>query len=105
VRFHIESPLVLGFGFEDDERERLFVEQQEVDESLAGFLEVRPECVEILRLQGDLGLKLDIRRAFGVRKKAPTRRFEQLVDLDAGGGFFHSSGRDFPMIGEHPSGE
>jgi hypothetical protein len=83
-----ERVLVLGLGFEDDEGERLFVEQQEVDEALVGFLEVRPERVEILRLQGDLGLKLDIRRTIRIGKEAPTRRFEQLVDLDARGGFF-----------------
>ncbi len=94
-----ERGLVLGLGFEDDERETFFVEEQEVDEALAGFLEVRPERVEIQRLQCDLGLKLDVRRAFLICEEAPARVFEQLVDLDARGGFFHSSDRDFPMIG------
>ncbi len=86
-----ERTFVLGLGFEDDEGERLFVEQQEVDEALTGFLEVLTERVEVLRLHGHAGFELDVRGAFRVREEAPTCVFEQLVDLDAGGGFFHAA--------------
>ena len=42
-----ERVLVLRLGFENDEREALLVEQQKVDEALAGLLEVVAEGVEI----------------------------------------------------------
>ena len=42
-----ERVLVLGLGFEDDEREALGVEQQEVDEALARLLEVLAERVQV----------------------------------------------------------
>ena len=38
---------VLGLGFEDDEREALGVEQEEVDEPFLGLLEVVAERVEV----------------------------------------------------------
>ena len=84
-----ERAFVLGLGFEDDEGEALFVEQEEVDEAFGGFLEVLAEGVEVLRLERDAGFKLDVRGAFGIREEAPARGFEQLVDFDAGGGFLH----------------
>ena len=42
-----ERVLVLGFGLQDDEREALGVEQEEVDEALGGLLEVVAECVQV----------------------------------------------------------
>ena len=87
--FSDERAFVLGFGFKDDEGERFFVEQKEVDESRAGFLEILAKGVEVLRLHRDAGFKLDVRRAFCVRKETPARVFQQLVDFDAGGGFLH----------------
>lgn len=59
-----ERSSVLGLGFEDDEREALFIEEQEVDVALADLLEVLAECIEVLRFQRDTGFKLDVRGAF-----------------------------------------
>jgi len=42
-----ERVLVLRFGLQDDERETPGVEQQEVDEALAGFLEVVADGIQI----------------------------------------------------------
>ena len=42
-----ERILVLRLGLEDDEREALGVEQQEVDEALARLLEVVAERVQV----------------------------------------------------------
>ena len=84
---------VLSLGLEHDQGEALFAEQQEINEALGGFLEVLTERVEVLDLQRDARLKLDIGRAFRVSKEAPARVFQQLVDFDAGGGFFHGVNR------------
>ena len=45
--------------------------------------------VEVLFLQRDAGFELDVRGAIGIREESPACVFEQLVDLDAGGGLFH----------------
>ena len=50
-----ERAFVLGLGFENDERETFFVQQEEVDEAFGGFLEVLAERIEILRLYRDAG--------------------------------------------------
>jgi hypothetical protein len=42
-----ERVLVLPLGLEDDEREAFGVDQQEVDEALAGLLEVVAEGIKI----------------------------------------------------------
>ena len=69
-----ERVFVLGLGFEDDEGEALFVEQQEVDEAFARFLEVLAERVEVLRLERDAGFELDVRGAVGVRERSASPR-------------------------------
>jgi hypothetical protein len=78
-----EWVFVLGLGFEDDEWEALFIEQQEIDEAFAGLLEVFAEGIEVVRFERDAGLKLDVCRAACIGKEAPSRRLEQLVDFDA----------------------
>ena len=45
-----EGVFVLGLGFEDDEGEALFVEEEEVDEAFGGLLEVLAEGIEVLGL-------------------------------------------------------
>ena len=42
-----ERILVLGFGFEDEQREAPRVEQEKIDEPLDDFLEVVAERVEV----------------------------------------------------------
>ena len=86
-----ERIFVLGFGFEHDEREALFVEQEEVNEALDRFLEILTEVVERLLGERNARFELDVRWAFRVREEAPASVFEQLVDFDAGGGFFHGA--------------
>lgn len=39
------------------------------------------------RLERDAGFQTDVGRPVTVREEAPAGRFEQPVDLDAGGGF------------------
>ena len=88
--FADERVLVRGLGFEDEQREALCVEEQEVDETLFGVLEVLPEGIEIGRLDRDAGFNADVGGSAAIRKEAPACCFEQLVDLDAGCGFFHA---------------
>ena len=82
--------LVFGLGFQDDEREALFVEQEEVDEAFGRFLEVLSEVIESLFCERDAGFELDVRGTFRIREEAPACVLKQLVDFDAGGGFLFS---------------
>ena len=83
--------LVLGLGLQHDEREALSVEQQKVDEAFSGCSRSSsPKRVEVGRLDGDAGFKPDVGRVVAVGKETPASGFEQIVDLDAGGGFVHS---------------
>jgi hypothetical protein len=66
----------------------LFVEQQEVDEALAGFLEVLAERVDVLRLSAvTLGSRTMLAGPWHWRRSRQPAGFcfQQLVDLDAGG--------------------
>ena len=44
--------------------------------------------LQIARLDRDAGLKADVRGRVAFLEEAPASRFEQLIDLDASGGFF-----------------
>lgn len=61
----------------------MFVEQQEVHETVMGALEVLPHGVHVLLGELDIGLEDDVGFAFGRVKEAPAGFFEQPVDLDA----------------------
>ena len=50
-----------------------------------------PSASRSCDLDRDAGFELDVGGCLALREEAPARRFEQLIDLDAGGGFFHSS--------------
>ena len=80
--------LVFGLGFEHKQRFAVFVEQQEVDEAVAGLLEVFAEFVDGVLRQLDIGFERDVRRAGVVGEKTPAGVFQQSVDLDASPGFF-----------------
>ena len=83
-----ERILVPGLGFEDEEREAPGVEQEKVDVAFCGFLEVVAERLQVGRLDRNAGFEANVRGRVASLKKSPAGRFEQLVDLDAGGGFF-----------------
>jgi hypothetical protein len=85
---------VLGLGLEHDQGKSLLVEHQEIDESLGSLLEVFPNLVKGLLGQGNARFQADVCRTVLVSKETPSCCFEQLVDLDAGGGFFHARGRN-----------
>lgn len=55
---------------------------------VACALEVVTERIDGRPGQPDLGFKNDVRLTRGSIEEAPVRLFEQLVDLDAGLGFF-----------------
>ena len=76
---------------QNDERETLLVEKKEVDEAFFGLLKIFTEGVEVVCLQCDAGFELDVGRSVAVSEKPPAGGFEQSVDFDAGGNFFHSS--------------
>ena len=82
---------ILGFclRLQDEEGESLLVEQEKVDESFGGFLEVFPDLIEGRLGEVHAGFEADICQALLVPEEAPTGCLEQLVDLDAGGGFLH----------------
>lgn len=95
-----ERILVLGLGLEDDQREALDIEQEKVDEALASLLEVVAERVQVGGLDRDAGFDADVGGTVALGKEAPARCFEQLVDLDAGCGFFFGhSGSSFSSDG------
>ena len=56
---------------------------------LLGLLEVVAERVQVGRLERDAGFEADVGGRVAFREETPAGRFEQLVDLDAGGGFLH----------------
>ena len=58
------------------------------DEALLGLHDIGTQGVEIRRLDRHAGLQPDVRRLVAVWEKPPAIRIEQLVDLDAGCGFF-----------------
>jgi hypothetical protein len=82
-----EPIFVLGFGFEDQQREALGVEQEKIDEAFCAFLEVGAERVHVGGLDRDAGFEANVRGRVAFLEKTPASRFEQLVDLDAGRGF------------------
>lgn len=86
--FADERVFVFGFGFEDDEGEAAIVEQQKVDKAFARFLKVAAKRVEVGGFDGDGGFEADVGRAAGIGEEAPAGGLEQVIDFDAGGGFF-----------------
>ncbi len=85
--FADEWIFVLGFGFEDQQREALGVEQEKVDEAFCALFEVIAERVQVGGLDGDAGFEANVRGRVAFLKETPASGFEQLVDLDTGCGF------------------
>ena len=76
-----------GFRFEDDKGPSSGIEQQEVDESPAGFLEVVAESFKVAGFECDAGFEKDIRRNVAFREETPSGGFEKFVDPDSCSGF------------------
>src|ERR1035437_8141792 len=72
--------LVFCLRFKDDERETLFVEQEEVEESQLGLLEIFTEGFQIVRREFCRLFQTDVRGFSALGEKAPARRIEQFVD-------------------------
>ncbi len=75
----------------------LFVEQQKINITFAGFLEIFAEGIKVLRLDRDAGFKLDVCRRFTFSEETPASRFEQLVNFNTGDGFFLNHSGFFPF--------
>ena len=80
--------LALCLGLQHHQREAALIEQQKIDEPLAADFEVVAHGIDLCLGQADIGLQHHVGAPLRIVKKAPTRGFEQLVDLDAGLGFF-----------------
>src|SRR6185437_16248776 len=72
--------LILRLGLEHDQRETALVQQQKIDEALAGPLEVVAERVEVGLLYGRVGFKPYVGWTLSVVEEAPTSRLKQPVD-------------------------
>ena len=83
--FADEWIFVLGLGFEDEQREALGIEQEKIDEACRALLEVIAEGIQIGGLDLNAGFEANIGGCVADLEKSPAPRFEQLVDLDAGG--------------------
>ena len=90
--FAIQRIFVFGLGLKGDEGGAFLVQQQEIDEASARIFEVHAEFVDGLGCECDLGLKLNAGGAAIIGKETPARRRKQLVNFDAGGGFFGRQG-------------
>ena len=86
--FADEWIFVFSFRFKNQQRKTFGVEQEKVNEALAAFLEVGAERVQVVRFDRDAGFETNVGGSVAHREETPASRFEQLVDLDAGGGFF-----------------
>ncbi len=95
-----ERIFVLRFGLQHDEWEAFGIEQKKVDEALASFLEILAQRIEVGGLECRVGFKADVGGCAALREETPASRFEQLVDLDAGGGFFHWTLMDTDFFSE-----
>lgn len=87
--FANQRALVLRFRFKNDEREALFVEQEEVDEAQLGLFEVLAEIVEVMLTEFDRLFEPNIRGLTALRKEPPASRFQKIVDFDPRRRFFH----------------
>ena len=83
---------VFSFGLQHQQRETFVIEQKEVNKAFAGRLKVIAQGIDLGMREFDVGLQSNICLAVPVIEEAPTRCFEQLVDLDSGLGFFGHSG-------------
>ena len=90
-----ERVLVLRLSFQDDQGEPLGVEEQEVDETGGGFLEVITQRVQVGCLDRNACLKANIGGLVPVGEEAPAGGFEQFVDLDPRSRFVHGDSAEF----------
>ena len=74
---------VFRLGLEHDEGKSPGVQQEEVDESPAGLLEVVSERVEVSLGNRDVLFKSNVGRSISFLEEAPTVLLKQSVDLDA----------------------
>ncbi len=86
--FADERVLVFGLGFEHNQREALFIKQQEVDKALAAGLVISTHGIHLCLGDLDVGLQRDVGFALWGVKKPPTSGLQQVIDLDPGLGFF-----------------
>jgi hypothetical protein len=73
----------VGVGAQD-----VFVGGDEEAGGAAGGVEDGAERVQVGGIDFDTGFKANVGGRIALLEKPPASRFEQLVDLDAGGGFF-----------------
>ena len=83
-----ERILALRFGLEDKKRETFRIEQQEVDKALGRLLKIVAKRVKVGRFDRHAGFKADVLGRVPLREKTPICGLKELVDLDAGCGFF-----------------
>jgi len=86
--FTDEGIFVFGLGFENKQRKAFDIKQEKIDEAFCALLEVGAECVQVGGFDCDAGFEANVGGRASFLKKSPASRFKQLVDLDAGCGFF-----------------
>ena len=79
---------VFSLGLQHQQRETFVIEQKEVNKAFAGRLKVIAQGIDLGMREFDIGFQRDVGFAVLIIEKAPTRCFEQLVNLDSGLGFF-----------------
>ena len=80
--------LVLGLGLQNDEREALLVQEEEIDPT-GRILEIVAQSVQILVLHDDLLFDANVARLAVFIEEPPPGRLEQFVDLDSRRCFVH----------------
>jgi len=85
-----EGILVCGLGLEDNEREAMFIEEEEIDIAVPALFEI--VAPGVLGEGSDFGMILEEDIGFGVAvgriEKPPSGFLEELIDLDPRPGFF-----------------
>ncbi|MDR3323779.1 MAG: hypothetical protein LBS89_06215 [Zoogloeaceae bacterium] len=79
---------VFRLGFQHQQRKVFFIQQQEVDKTVAGSFKIPAQIVDFVRGEFDVGFQRDVGLSRGIVEKASACGFKQLVDLDSGLGFF-----------------
>src|SRR5450756_2298695 len=83
-----QGVLVLGLRLQHDKRKCMAVQQQEVDETVDGFLEVVSVRIEEGPGHLDMVLQDDVGRTVVIIDQSPACLLQKLVDLDPCGCFF-----------------
>ena len=80
-----ERILVLGLGFQYQQRSAPGIEQKEIDEAALRTTKIIPKRIQIAGRDGNGRFEADVGGCAILREKTPARRFQQLVDFDSGG--------------------